>query len=401
MTAALTLQQFESNAASARDYLTRPLRLYDIRLPAGLHGSISVGWSPNGAERVYDPRVWLDAGFDGVRFLGDGPGRTVLRNTGWGGTTVAISRHPGAVVLEGMTIYGGEQAAVVAGEQNIAKVVVPGFALRLKDVEVVVPPPDRLSWGRAKWGVFYYQCDLTYENVKIDALHASEHGTYGHGFAKAGAYVYRLSQRSSGAEGWKQRPDVTETAWLRETPCIQIVESSFRNWYQPWSSRGGAALVLQHSGAHVLVDRCAFQGGGDLGSLESNVRSKAIMLSSESNGYDVTTGARGGTGQGYVLIRRTLAYGHSEVDWHNTLVRCAANSSGTSAALGLWVDRCGLYGRGMIVQTGNIPAGRTFVQNCNTPQIREVADARGIDTREECTIPLADRRIKVSEGLTR
>lgn len=400
-----TPEEFQAGVKSAREYLTRPLRLYEIRLPAGLHGAINIGWFPNGAERVLDPKSWLSQGYDGVRIVGAGVDKTVLRDTSWGGITVAATRHPGVVQLEGMTIYCGSNAAVVMGEQNHEKEIVPGFALRLINSKIVAPPPDQLAFGRAKWGVFYYQCDVTYINVEIDVYHASEHGTYGHGFSKMGAYVRRLHQRASGAEGWKVRPDVTETAWLRETPWIVIEDSVFKNWFQPWSARGGGGLVLQNACAHVSVDRSIFIGGGRAGSVESNMRSKAIMISSELDGYDVDTGepiaVSHGAGTGLVRLSKNLLYGYSDVDWHNTLVRCAPNASGTLSAKGFWLERSGLYGKNMIVQAGGLPPRRAIVNGCNSDEIREAAEARSIDTAFEATIPLSDRRIKVSEGWTR
>jgi hypothetical protein len=395
-----TAETFTKGADAAAKYLARPLNLYEIRLPAGDVGSINIAFFRNGASMQLDPQAWLSQGYDGVRLIGAGVDRTVIRCNAWDGRTIAVGRHPGVVQLEGVTLYAGNTSATQIGEQNFTGQTVPAFGFRFYESKAIVPEPGSL--GRSKWLLFGYQSDVHLRDVELDAYHALEHASYWHGHAKRGLLWERVTMRASGAEGCKIRSDATETAWAGPNAWTIVRGSSFRNWHQPWSSRGGAAIVLQGAATHVLIEGSTFWGGGAAGHIESQMRSKAIMISSEADSFDQATGARGtGFGNGFVSIRRCALRGYSDYDWHNTIIRCAPNSGTQKAARGLLIDQCGVWGKNMIVQTGGMPERTTLIQRCNSPAVRSYCDAIGMDTTHEATFPTAARRVLLSEGIVR
>jgi hypothetical protein len=376
------------------------LRYFDVLLPEGDVGSISIDWITNNGATKYYPRDW--AGYDGIRFIGRGPEKTRIRCTSWDGITIAIKRYDGAVAFKDVTIEAGYSKAIHAGEQNLAKVIRPNFAVVLENVVGVVPPPAE-GRARTKWFFFAYNCDDVWLNVRVNAKQAAEHAAYRHGFAQWGS-LWEDCDVSSGAEGAKCRPDESETAYHGPNAWVIQRRCHFHDWYQTWSDRGGAAVVGQNTTASYYADRCVFRGGGPLGNLTAWNRSKTTFFTSQARSYDILTGQvdkPGGFGNGWIILTQCAFSGGPGPSWYSPIIRVGRDGGAVMhAARGVLIDRCGIWGDHMSLQfDGTIPVE---VRGCNTEAIRRYCrDALGMDTRHEAVITTAQRAIPASEGWRR
>jgi hypothetical protein len=384
------LAVFNREALLAARHLARPLNLKEIRLPAGDVGSINIGGPRNGAQINLDPQSWLGAGYDGVRLIGDG--RTYLRCTAWDGHTLYVGRHNGAVQLEGVDWYGGWRAAMHFGEQNRTGVTQPNFLFRFYDGRMMVPPPEALGGARGKWGLFGYNYDEHLRDVELDATLALEHARYRHGPALRGSLWERVKTSASG-ENLKDRADATETAWAGPNAWTIVKACEFERWGEPWGNwTEGAGICLQNSCTHVLVEDSIFRGR--LG------HSKCIAISSNGMSYDMLTGRIDqGFGNGFVVVRRSAMQGQDNDYSRNEILSIYRDGAGPPmAAMGALIDKCAVYGEKTFVNLKQIPAGRSLVRGCNTPEIRDRARLLEFDTRFESAIPTAHRLVPMSEG---
>lgn len=375
-------------------------RLFEILLSEQDHGSINISSSRTNASAQLnlDPRIWLGQGYDGVRIIGEGASPTHLLPNLNDGITLWASQHPGIVRLENIHLHAGFRCAAQFGEPNHARVLMPKFRLELVGCQVTVPPPT--GFGRTKWGLFTYQADVTLEDVILDAYHASEHALYTHQFARNGVYWNRVQVIASGAECLKSRGDAFETVWCGPRARIIVKNSTFADWYQIHSDRGGAAIVLQGAAADLLVEETLFWGGGAIGSLQAHQRSRAIMVSSENASFNKFTGEVGtGVGNGHVVVRRSGIFGGPGApDWSSSeLIRVGHNSGAQRAAQAVLVDGCAIYGEREHVVAKDL-SGRFLVQGCNTPELREHASALGANTEHEGSILTSVRPVPLSEG---
>lgn len=376
-------------------------RLFEMRLPAGDVSGIDIDYATSSGHTKLWSRDWLAHGYDGIRIIGAGRDATHMRPT-WDDTTFRAVQHSGLVQMEELTIHCGAARGVFFGLQNTAKRPPdPKFQLLMLNGAKVIADPPRAGMNRStKWGIFGYQSDVFLQDVELDCYFAAEHSSYWHGFSKRGLMWERVTMRASGAEGCKVRADSTETA---PTPgaAITIIDSTFRNWYQTWSDRGGAGLVVQGGAADVSLDRCVFWGGGALPGVPSNARSHCVMISSEGLSYD-TEGGTTGPGNGHVRLHACAMEGLSTVDWNNSILRVARNGGTQSAAKSVTVDSCGLWGALMLVQITDVPSGEVKILNCNTPALRNYCGhALGMNVNHEATFPTSVRKVPISEGIHR
>lgn len=380
-------ENFDRQAAFVSKQLARPLRLKDYVLPAGDFTGFSIDYEGSTGLIPLRSRDWLLAGYDGIRIVGQGIDKTHLRGS-WFSWTAIIERHGGVVQFEEMTIHSKDPSggAVHFGLQNTAKVIDPRFQARYVNVKVVDDPPNA-DGGRTKFALFGYNADEYLKHVIIDATQGREHGDYQHGHAKWGSLWEDVEVWGAGAQPDKNRSDASETAWAGRDVWRIRRRCTFKNWYQVWSDRGGAASVAESGAANHLYEDCDFWGGKQAGAINANMRSHAVMLSAEANSYDILTGKVGvGFGNGMIAMRRCTAQGSSDVPWNNELVSIYRNGGGKTAR-GVLIEDCGLFGIGMIVKLGtDIPKGQTLVRGCNTNEIRQRAAARGFDVEVEATI---------------
>jgi hypothetical protein len=279
------------------------------------------------------------------------------------------------------------------GDQNFSGKTEPKFALRLIESHVFVPPPEALLGGRAKWGIFGYNYDEFLRDVELDATFASEHARYKHGSAFRGGLWLRVKVRGSGAENDKTRSDSTETAWAGPNVWEIRQKCSYGNWYQTWSDRGGAGIVVQGGASNHLIEDCVFRGS------PVPTKSKCIMISADPSSYDIATGKVGvGHGNGDIVVRRTVLSGSMDGYYHNTLLSVYSNDPGQKAARAVLVDTCGAFGPNMILSFRDVPVNQSMVARSNTPEITRYCGTIGVDTRAEATIPTATRLVPVSEG---
>lgn len=416
-------------------------RLFTIELPAGTTGTITVDWDVGGAQRQYRSSEWLSQGYDGVRFVGQGVGVTHLRPTEYG-TTVYLGRHPGIVRFERMTVHAGHDRAIFAGAQNTQRTVTPEFLVWLQDCELVADPPRQtgvtqgqiaphggtlvgsgghvaqnvkqgdtipfagtLTDSRTKWLWFSYQADFIFQRTTFDGKQAREHDSYAHGFARYGALVEDCWFKTAGAECLKFRPDVTETAPVAGTRIV-VRRTRFADWYQDWSDRGGAAIVLQNATSDVLIEFCSFRPArkDQRSGLDWNALSHCIEIASEGETYYIEDEAGLRYGNGRVVIRTCAMQGRSEFAWSNPIVRCARNGGSWLSAQSFELTGSGVWGGGagnVYLMLGEIPGGRSRVSGCNTPAIRAACRKLGFDVAAEAVWPGPQRLVPLSEGLVR
>lgn len=400
----------EWNISGAAESLSTAPLLKDYYVPAGRHGSINVGWQPNGAAVRLDPAAAIREGYDGIRIIGAGVDATTLHCTSWDGITVAVKRGPWIIKFENLTIEAGSRCAAMVGEENLpAPGSLPGtqraepkFQWHMLNVKGVVLPPDN---GRTKWCWFSYGADRYWVNVVTDACHASEHGSYAHGYAKLGSLLVGCHFIAAGAQCDKTRSDATETAWAGPAVANIYRDCTFENWHQTWTDRGGAAVVGEGGACHWLFERCSFIGGMTLTGpprIAANARALCVGISSEGVSYDMATGRVGvGSGNGWVIMRQCMAWGHSDVPWNNNIVRVARNGGTQAAARGVIIEDCGIWGQMLVVTVGEVPAGKVKIQRCNTPALRAWAESRGVDATHEAKFPTATQLVPLSQGITR
>lgn len=370
-------------------------RLKELRLPAGDLVGVNIGWFRDSSALKLDPQTWLAEGYDGVRLIGAGVDRTVIRADMYDGNAVAIGRHPGIVQLEALTVVAGFSMGIQCGEQNLARELVPKFQLRLVGVKGTVAPPIP-GFQRTKWWAFHYQCDLFVEDVEVDATLASEHAFYGHGFAKYGANVRRLKVLGSGAQNFKVRSSADETAWAGTQAKIEIRDSQFQRAGQTWSDRGDGLIVVEGGACPIKIEDCLFRA-----SRPNAPHAHAVMISAEANSYGWGTGNVGtGFGNGPVEIRRIAANGWLPSANNSSIVSLGRWGGTQQVAPSFLLEDSGVYGRNMYVTPRGVPKGKATIRGCNTPLIRErCAHIGGIDVEHEAMYPSPTRLIPLSEGV--
>lgn len=353
---------------------------------------------PSGSGRTKLMPTWLDEGYDGVHFIGKGVGRTHLRAAGWDGATCVVGMHNGIVRFSDVTVHAGYSRAFLFGLEN--KNATPPkrkFHLMLDQIAGVVDPPTES--GRTKWWLHHYNADVTIDGAEIDATLASEHAGYGHSCARLGHKLRHVKFVGSGAEQWKVRSPASECAWGGKNAWIDIEDCEFANWYQSWSDRGGCAVNAQGAGMNLRVSRSIFRGGRDLPGIPGHLRSRAIMVTSESASYNALTGAVGtGAGNGYVVIEKCAVSGGPGTENYSLLLRVGKVGGTQKAARGVLIDSCGMWGERMQFQYSDLPKGSLVVRNCNTQTIRDFCNMIGMDTRSEAAIITSSGIVPMSEG---
>lgn len=374
------------------------MSLYELRLPAGDVPGLNIDVDfQTGAEKLWS-RDWLSKGHEGIRIIGQGADKTHMRCRSFDGITFMAARHPGLVQLEALTVHAGYSKAVHFGLADKSRPLAPKFKLKMVGCKGYVPPPAA-GMGRTKWLLFGYNSDVELEDCALDATHASEHASYWHGFSKGGLSWRNVLVAGSGAEGCKVRSDTTETLWAGKGVRVRLQGCEFKDWYKPWSDRGGAAVVLQGAAADLWIDSCLFWGGATEGPIPASSRAKCVMVSSEGDSYDMLTGRpNAGFGNGFVVVKNSAMRGGPGQENYTTILRVGCNGGSQKAARGVLVEGCGIWGQRMSVQLKDVPSGKVAIRSSNTPAIRERSEALGMDTTHEAGVPTASRVVPISEG---
>lgn len=310
---------------------TASLNLLTIELPAGRVEGYNVnhpGWTGN--TKKINPKA---QGFDGVRFVGKGVGATVLY-AGYSGALI-VGENAGVVVLEDLTVECGERYGIKIGKADdddtrLSPIpIYPDSLLRLRDVEFRAKTPAAGKKTTTVWVVHSASIDHDWLRVTFDdsCAYSSEHGLYAHGFAKRGLYWKRVRLEAIGAEGLKVCTRPWEVQWSPGW-VVWLEDCEFRNWFQPWSWRGGAAVTMQGPGVQwLVVDRCVFVGRGELAGLAPasgailcsdglstirsawNNRHRFYDMQGNPGGIDPNDPDHVGSAMGHVLIRNSAVQG--------------------------------------------------------------------------------------------
>lgn len=358
-------------------------KLYEIRLPAGDIPGFDIGGKGENGARRYNPVDWLSKGYAGVRFIGHGPAQTHLRPAPGVWNNLWVVQHPGIVQLEELTLHNGGRTAMQFGTglYTAGLKLFPQFGLRTKGVVLDCNV-------RGMWGVFSYEADIWHEDYEVYGAMLSEHPGYHHGHAKLGILYNNFVIHDAGAEAIKLRPDSAEVRPVKGGKLI-VTNGEIRNWYQPWSNRGGAGIVVQGGNVDIQLERLSLYGG-------DGVRCRCIMID-DGEGKGFTTD---GFPNGHITIKNVAAQGRStRTDYGDTLLRVGPLGSSKYVARSLTIDACSLWGENMAVQLSGLPAGQLTVKGSNTPALRDWANAHGFDTTFEAQIPAPMRRIPISEGI--
>lgn len=377
------------------------MSFHELTLDAGDHQGIDIDYKPGTGNTKLWSKSWLGEGHQGIRIIGEGPGKTHIRPGLHGGSlweTIKVGRHNGVVWLENLTVHCGYTAGIQMGWADLLRPIGPHFKLKLRNVHIVTDGTPI----NGRWGVFSYQCDHDFEDVAFHTPYADEHASYAHQFSRHGLRWNRVKVLASGAEGCKVRNDPTETVWI-PTAKILLNECEFRDWYQPHSSRGGGGVVLQGTGVPLIwLSKCLFvappqdashtrclmvdDNGGRFWEAESGEHSSVY-------GEDSTALANG-----QIVVDRCAFQGGVGLGSLSPMIRLGNDGGSGIVAKNFTMTRSGLYGRNVQVQLGNLAPDTVNIENCNVPKCADWMKARGLDVSEECYVALGDRRKPISEG---
>lgn len=364
---------------------------YLIRLSEGDHLGFDIGGRWENGDRRYDPALWLSQGYTGVRFVGAGKGKTHIRPGPGVWTTIGIDQHKGTVAFERLSIHGHGRSAIQAGRDNKAGVT-RGFTVTLEDFELVAEEATP-TYGRVAWGLFTYQANVVARDGDIWWGPAREHPFYAHGFAGPRGGLYeRLRFHEVAAECIKVRPDPEETLWAGKGVKVTVQDCQFKDWYRPWSSRGGGGIVLQGCAADVAILRNEFWAPPD------SSHTRCVMVDDGGGKFfDKYTGRAGqGYAAGHIYIwRNVFRAGPGTVNL-SPVIRVGNLAAGQhKVCRSLSIVENAVYGQNLQVQLGSIPA--LDVRDNNTERARDYANALGVDVAHEAGVPTRDRVIPLSQ----
>jgi hypothetical protein len=387
-----------------------PPNLKLIELPEGDQTGFNIDWDQNGHNlKKYYSRNWLDSGYDGVEFKGQGIGVTRVQNQHNVDEMIFVGPHNGIVKFTNMTMnfrsYYARGRALHMGLANPSGPIKEKFTAYLEDVEVNDNGTGSGTTDtHGTWGIFGYQCDWILKRVKVNMPLSHEHFCYGHGFAKKGAYVEGLKVNGVGAEGLKFTARPSECRWVKDA-LIHIKNSAFNNWGGPNSWRGGGGTVIQGASANVFIENSRYYGGATMD------QSKCIMFDDSGNDFygSINGVPSQGPANGHIYIKNTgCAHPGVPRQWNNNISWVGAlNPAGrmppVHSARTLTVDSCGYYGEDTYWNiggaNGDLMLGAVNFRNCNTPEIRALMGNLGFRVDVETKILHPGGLTPLSQGL--
>lgn len=346
-------------------------KLHEIRLPAGDVPGFSIAFK--GDHKVnLDPQEWLGQGFDGVRFIGAGRGATHLRaEDGYHDSTLFVGPHPGIVQLEALSLHVAKRKAWHMG--LALQPLYPKFKAIARDIEVVADGTNP-DGGRRVWGFFSYQADIDFEHVTFDTADLAEHASYAHGgWGATGARWKNVTVNGCGSQGFKVRFDATEGRWVKGAKVV-VQDCSFKGFGQPWGWRGGAGIVVEGGNSDVLVQRCGFYGR------PGNFR--CLMV---DDGAGAFRAGNAPVANGVIVVDACGFTGGPGSESYSPIMRVGSTAQNPTwpTAKAVLVQGCAVYGERTLGQFSHIPAGKLKVTGCNTPQLKDIANAYGFDTTHQ------------------
>lgn len=351
-------------------------RLFEVRLPEGRIPGFDVAFRGDNRQR-YE----LPPGYDGFRFIGAGRDRTHVEapSSEYHDSSIFVGAFDGPVWFESMTIHGAERKALHAGLANSPK---PKGVIRGRDLAFVAE--RGADGGRPLWGLFTYCVDVDLAESEFFWADGVEHAGYEHGCSSKGSIWLNVDVHGSGAEGSKVRNDNQETIWKKGARIIRK-RCKFKSWYQPWSWRGGAGIVLQGTGYDVLIEGCEFWGGPDSKQRCIMIDDGGTRVDGRPDYYSATDGAIGGAfANGFIVIRKCALFSGPGPSWYGTIMRIGnLRGTGHKVSRGVLIEDCGVYGERMLAQLTHSPLA---VTGCNTLAIRDACDAIGMNVGAEAMI---------------
>jgi hypothetical protein len=410
-TAAVGMSEIESHElVNLHAALDEPPKLKEIELPEGDQTGFNVDWIQSGHNlKKYFSRDWLDQGYDGVLFKGQGIGATRLQNQHGVDEMIFVGPHNGIVAFKDLTMnfrsYYGRGRALHMGLANPNGPIKEKFCAVLENVEVNdIGIKDPTTDTHGTWGIFGYQCDWILKNVTVSMPLSHEHFCYGHGFAKKGASVVNLTVNGVGGEGLKFTARPSECRWVKDA-LIHVKNSVFKNWAGPNSWRGGGGTVIQGASANVFIENSRYYGGTTM------PRGKCTMFDDSGvDFYGAINGVAGvGPANGHIYIKDTGCALDGESDpWNNNIawigaLAYSARQKPVHSARSLTIDGCGYYGKNTLWNIsgpeGDMIFGKVNFRNCNTPQIRNLMGNMGFRVDAETMIAHPGGLTPLSQGL--
>lgn len=373
-------------------------KMKEVELPAGPVAGFDVEWAGhtgNHTKYSLDDDGDGKPDWDGIRFVGMGQGITHVVPQTSDDSTIFVGPYAGTaedqrpIRLEffDLTIHGGPRKALHQGIENRPMNGQPYVPCTIAFVRcsIEADEPGEYPWTPAAgglgntsvWGIFGYNCSFQLENCLIDWTRGAEHALYDHGMAQPGIIFSHVIVVGSGGEILKVATRPGEAFYVPNV-YVLVDGCSFQNWGpQPWSWRGGGGIVLQGSGANLIVRDSEFLGG------PGAAKSRTIMLDDGGSGryYNTLTGEVGtGPANGWVLLERVLLVGDGLPSWA-ILARAGANSgtyAGQTVCRAYGMLNCGVYSLSETskVELAGIQGNSLAVVGCNTPQIKALVQER-------------------------
>lgn len=373
-----------------------------IDLPAGDVGTIDIDYNGDQTVTKLSSAQWLNKGKRGVILRGkgvEGPNATHLRPTGYNRVALSVGPQSGHVILQGVRAHVGWKAVYFGGGSHSIPM---GQRFVMDNCYIDGQDPEANDGQRGKWGTHLYNVDLHAKNTVWNCPATSEHPNYEHGSAGIGTLIEDCEVMAAGAEGLKKRTarwlnepgNDPECGWAGRDQVYIVKRTQIRNWFQEWSDRGGAGIVLQGSNSHVwieLVELNPAKTGHENAS--AALRAYAIAISSE-NEYTMDGGWNvEGDAQGFVTIKNSAmcSYGRGNSDYTNKIVRVASTAPKQRVCQALVIDGCGIFGENMHVELEQRTAGKyqfpILINGNNSDRVREYCkDKLGMAVDHEAQI---------------
>jgi len=407
------------------------VNLLEIPLLAQTYGGIDVGvtfWTGNAIRYLnQDPGTnpgpgvieipWTAQGYDGLRFVGQGPGATIIDGGQSGNGSIMVSAGGNGNPLTGVTGVvefvnceirtAGSKAAYPGADAAGRHPHVP-LAFVLTDCLVT----DDASRPGGRWGVFPDQSDIVLRRTSFLGASLSEHAFYLHGFGDRGmvvdsctfdgayAELLKITARPNDQGGpyaygsWYEDPAKRAIGLSRHagasfqpvgTPAaralVRIVDSTFTRWGLGGS--GGGGVVLQGGGVDMTIERCVFiANNGNKNGLAIAVDDSSVEHFGESPTVPGQWAAGEPPANGDILISECIIGVDDGHPWLAPAIGIGSLIAGNTEAVAksVTIQACAIYGINRTLAIAQVPS--VTILAINTPPLPAIAASYGIDTSQ-------------------